>query len=171
MKGKKILIYVLAIVFVFSGQLISGEIQEIYSFSYGDWAGGAYRLDNGSFSHCHVATVYENGIVLAIALTDENEINLLIVKESWNLPLDQSFEVSLSLDGKSLGKFYAIANNNSSLQIDIGNDAEIFNKLRLGTKLVYEGENENLSFSLKGTNKALGKVEECVDNASSLPSQ
>jgi hypothetical protein len=167
---KKYLICILTIVFVFSGQLISGELQEFYSFSYGDWVGGAYRLDDGSFSHCHVATAYANGIVLAIALTDENEINLLIVKKSWNLPLDRSFQASLSIDGKSLGNYYAIATDDTSLQIDIGNNAEFFKKLRLGNKLVYESENDILSFGLRGTNKALGKVRECVDQASSSQS-
>jgi hypothetical protein len=155
---------------VFTGQLFSKDLEEIDTFSYGNWTGGAYRLANGSFSHCHIATAYENGVVLAIALTDENEINLLIVKKSWNLPLDRSFQASLSIDGKSLGNYYAIATDDTSLQIDIGNNAEFFKKLRLGNKLVYESENDILSFGLRGTNKALGKVRECVDQASSSQS-
>lgn len=168
MKCKKTLTYVFVILFAFAGQSISEDIEELYTFSYGDWTGGAYRSANGPFSHCHIATAYENGIVLAIALTDENEINLLVVKESWELSLDRNYEVSLLIDGKDLGRFIAIATDDASLQIEIGNREDIFNKLRLGNRLVVEGEHEKLLFSLRGSNKALGKVKECVDEASSF---
>ena len=167
MKCKKTLIYVFAILFAFAGQVISGDLEELYTFSYGDWAGGAYRSANGSFSHCHMATAYESGVVFAIALTDENEINLLLVKESWKLSLDRNYEVNLLIDGKDLGRFIAIATDDASLQVELGNREDIFNKLRLGNRLVVEGEHEKLSLSLRGSNKALEKILECVDEASS----
>jgi hypothetical protein len=71
------------------------------------------------------------------------------------------------IDGKDLGRFVAIAINDTSLQIELGNREAIFNKLRLGNRLVVEGDLEKLSFSLRGSNKALGKVIECVDEAPS----
>jgi hypothetical protein len=168
MKCKKILIYLFTMLFAFAGPLISDDLEELYTFSYGDWTGGAYRLADGSFSHCHAATAYESGVVFAIALTDENEINLLIVKESWELFSDRNYEVNLLIDGKDLGRFVAIVIDDGSLQIEIGNREDIFNKLRLGNKLVVEGDQEKLSFSLRGSNKALGKVIECVDEAPSF---
>ena len=125
-------------------------------------------MANGSFSHCPVATAYENGIVFAIALTDENEINLLVVKKSWELSLNRNYEVSLLIDGKDLGRFIAIAIDDTSLQIELRNREDIFDLLRLGNRLIVEGDQEKLSFSLRGTNKALGKVKECVDEASSF---
>ena len=170
MKCKKILIYVFAILLAFAAQSISDDLEELYTFSYGDWTGGAYRTANGPFSHCHVATAYEGGIVFAISLTDENEINLLIIKESWKLSSDRNYEVSLLIDGKDLGRFIAIAIDDARLQIEIGNREDIFNKLRLGNRLVVEGDQEILSFSLRGSNKALEKVKECVDEAPSFSS-
>ena len=153
--------------FAFAGQLFSGDLDEVDTFSYGDWTGGAYRLANGSFSHCHIAKAYEKGVVLAIALTDENEINLLVVKKSWELTLNRKYKVSLSIDGEYLDHSNAIAIDNTSMQIDLGNRADIFEKLRLGNMLVVEGEHDKFDFNLKGSNKALGKVKECVDSASS----
>jgi hypothetical protein len=156
--------------FAFAGPLISDDLEELYTFSYGDWTGGAYRSADGTFSHCHVATTYEGGIVFAIALTDENEINLLIIKESWELSSDRNYEVNLLIDGNNLGRFIAIAIDETRLQIEIGNREDIFNKLRLGNRLFVEGDQEQLSFSLRGSNKALGKVIECVDEAPSFSS-
>lgn len=169
MKCKKTLLYLFAILFVFAGQSIADDLEEFYTFSHGDWAGGAYRLPDGSFSHCHIATTFEGGVVFAIALTDENEINLLVVKESWVLSSDRNYEVSLSIDGKDLGRFIAIAISDTSLQIEIGNREDIFNELRLGNRLAVEGDQEKLLFSLRGSNKALEKVKECVDEASVRP--
>ncbi len=168
MKCKRTLIYLFAILFAFAGQSISDDLEELYTFSYGDWAGGAYRLADGSFSHCHMATAYESGVVLAIALTDANEISLLLVKESWELSSDRNHEVSLLIDGNDLGRFFATTTDETSLQIDLGNREDVFNKLRLGNSLVVEGEHEKLLFSLRGSNKALEKVKECVDEASSI---
>jgi hypothetical protein len=168
MKCKKTLIYVFVILFAFAAPSISDDLEELYTFSYGDWTGGAYRMADGPFSHCHVATSYENGIVFAIALTDENEINLLIVKKSWELSPDRNYEVNLSIDGKDLGRFIAIAIDDARLQIELRNREDIFNQLRLGNKLVVEGDQEKLSFSLRGSNKALEKVKECVDEAPSF---
>ena len=168
MKYKKTLLYFFVILIAFSGPLISDDLEELYTFSYGDWAGGAYRLADGTFSHCHVATAFENGIVLAIAVTDENEINLLIVKESWKLSSDRNYEVNLLVDGKDLGRFVAIAIDDASLQVELRNREDIFNKLRLGNRLVVEGDQEKLFFSLRGSNNALGKVIECVDEAPSF---
>ena len=142
MKCMKTLIYVFVILFAFAGQSICDDLEELYTFSYGDWAGGAFRTANGPFSHCHVARAYENGIVFAIALTDENEINLLIVKKSWNFSSDRNYEVSLSIDGKDLGRFIAIAIDDARLQIEIGNREDIFNQLRLGNRLIVEGDQE-----------------------------
>lgn len=154
--------------FAFAGQLFSDDLDEIDTFSYGDWTGGAYRLADGSFSHCHIARAYESGVVLAIALTDENEINLLVVEESWELTLNRKYKVSLSIDGEYLDQYNAIAIDYTSMQIDLGNRADIFEKLRLGNMLVVEGEHDNFNFKLRGTNKALGKVKECVDAMSSV---
>ena len=168
MKCKKTLLYFFVILFAFAGPLISDDLEELYTFSYRDWTGGAYRLADGTFSHCHVATAFESGIVFAIALTDENEINLLIVKESWELSSDRNYEVSLLIDGKDLGRFIAIAIDDTRLQIELGNREDIFNQLRLGNRLVVEGDQEKLSFNLRGSNKALEKVKECVDEAPSF---
>jgi hypothetical protein len=168
MKCKKNLIYIFVILFAFSGPLFADDLEELYTFSSGDWAGGAYRSADGTFSHCHVATAFQSGIVFAIALTDENEINLLIVKESWQLSSDRNYEVNLLIDGKDLGRFIAIGIDDTRLQIEIGNREDLFNKLRLGNRLVVEGDQEKLSFSLRGSNKALGKVIECVDQAPSF---
>lgn len=167
MKYGKTLVCLTAMLFALAGQIFAGDLEEIDTFSYGDWTGGAYRLANGSFSHCHIATAYKGGVVLAIALTDENEINLLVVKESWELSLNSKYSVSLSIDGEHLENSNAIAISNTSMQIDLGDRADIFKKLRLGNMLVVEGEHDTFFFSLKGTNKALGKVKECVDSASS----
>jgi len=168
MKYKITLLTFFFILFAFSGPSISDDLEELYTFSYGDWTGGAYRSANGPFSHCHVATAFEDGIVFAIALTDENEINLLIVKKSWELSSNRNYEVNLLIDGKDLGRFVAIAIDDASLQIELGNREDIFNQLRLGNRLVVEGDQEILFFSLRGSNNALGKVIECVDEAPSF---
>lgn len=154
--------------FTFAGQSLSDELYQTGTFSYGDWTGGAYRLADGSFSHCHIAKAYDDGIVLAIALTDENEIFLLIAQESWALSLNRKYSVSLSIDGEYLEDSVAIAIDQTSMQIDFGDRTDIINRLRLGNRLVVESDHGEMFFNLRGTNKALGKVKECVDSASSL---
>ena len=168
MNYKKILVTVITMLFAFAGQLFSDGLDEIDTFSYGDWTGGAYRLANGTFSHCHIAAAFEKGVVLAIALTDENEINLLVVKESWELSLNRKYKVSLSIDGEDVEHSNAVAIDSTSIQIDLGDRADIFKKLRLGNMLVIQSEHDQLFFNLKGTNKALGIVKECVASASSF---
>ena len=148
--------------------MFSDDLHKIDTFSYGDWTGGAYLLANGSFSHCHIAKAYESGVELAIALADENEIYLLVVRESWGLSLNRTYMVRLSIDGEYLDNSIAIAIDNTSMQIDLGDRADIFKKLRLGNMLVVEGEHDKLIFNLRGTNRALEKVKECVDSASSF---
>ena len=161
------MVCILSILLAVSGQAISADLEELSSFSYGDWSGGAYQTADGRFSHCHIASANENGIVLAIALTGENEINLLLVKASWELSSDTNDEVRLLIDGEYMGHFRAIANDLTSLEILLGDRPDIFEKLRLGNEMVVDREHETISFSLKGTNKALGMVKECVESATS----
>ena len=118
--------------------------------------------DDGNFSHCYVTTQYESGFYLGIGLTGDYAINLVLSHQVWELPLGETYIISLSIDGKNLGLFESYSVDRKGLRIEIGNQQYIYKRLRFGRRLVVSAQKQDFYFSLKGTNKALTKVRECV---------
>jgi hypothetical protein len=135
---------------------------EFNEFSSGDWTGGVIKDDDGNFSHCYVTAQYESGFYFGIGLTGDYAINLVLSHQEWELPLGETHIVSLSIDGKNLGLFEAYSVDRKGLRIEIGNQQYIYKRLRFGRRLVVSAQKQDFYFSLKGTNKALTKVRECV---------
>lgn len=146
----------------------SNCLTEIWGFSSGVWSGGAYKDDNGNFSHCYAGAQYESGISLVIGLTHNNDINIVLLNSSWELQKNDIYRVSLSVDKKNLGNYSATAAEKNGLLIEIGNKNYVYNYLKHGNTLIVSAEKQDFYFSLKGSNKALSKVQECVDLGSSL---
>jgi len=137
-----------------------------WEFSSGLWTGGAYKEENGQFSHCAVWAKYESGISFGVALTRSYDLRFLLQNNKWELPLEGSYKVRVSIDEKDFGLFDAFTSNEKGLIVDLGNNMTAFNLLKFGRVLRIQASKDTFTFNLKGTNKALSKVKEYVDVAS-----
>jgi len=142
---------------------------EIYTFESGNWLGGAYRdTTTGKFNHCAISGDYQSGIILAISITADYDLQLALGKTSWQLTSGDIYDVALSVDQRFLGTFAAYATDAQSVLVHIGNNADIFDSLRYGQTLVVNAQKETFYFDLMGSNLALQKVKDCVDLATAF---
>lgn len=139
--------------------------EQFWEFSSGDWYGGAYKNQDGSFSHCYIEAAYQSGITLAIGITSRYEINIVLNGPSWGLEKDDTYDVDLWVDRQNLGRHVATAADRTLLLITAGPRSDVLLSLRRGRQLRVVAAQETFYFSLTGSNIALGRVLECVDLA------
>ena len=139
-----------------------------WEFSSGNWAGGAYKDADGSFSHCYAAATYTSGITMAMGITADYDLQLVLGHTGWALPVGDRYNVGLLVDDRHLGQFPAVVTGNSMLTIHVGKRDDVLTRLRRGYELRVTAERDSFYFSLTGTNQALRQVKECVDLAVAL---
>jgi hypothetical protein len=144
---------------------------EFWQFSSGDWVGGAYKDEKGRFSRCSIAATDTTGTLLAMAITADYDLQLVLAKPEWEFNKGEAYEIDLYVDyvdRKYLGRFTASAKQRSSLLIQVGNRIDVFWWLQNGYTLTVSAAQQDFRYSLKGTKHALAKVKECVDLAVAL---
>ena len=71
------------------------------AISYGSWSGGAYVLEDGSFSHCSVAAEYVHGNTLAFSVNVDATVSVGVVAPTDTFIENENFPVALFVDRRS----------------------------------------------------------------------
>ena len=139
-------------------ELINGT-----QFHSGNWKGAAYTTDStGRFSHCAMSTAYKSGISMFFAISQNYTWRVGWSNKSWNLNVNQSYTVYLSIDGVSAGALQAKAVNRQFAVAELPAQATLFDRFRQGNLLTMVSGNERFQFSLLGTNAALTALVSCT---------
>lgn len=142
---------------------------QLYPYSAGDWVGGAY-IDpaGGAFSHCQARREDESGVLVTFAIDRDHELALFL-EGSTVLPHSaDSFPVTLTVDGTTVGAFKARAQA-TLLAVQIGSQRAVYEQLSRGHRLGVAGTDIRIEVSLEGSRRALATTKECVDLALALP--
>jgi hypothetical protein len=142
----------------------------LWSLSVGGWDGGAYRSDNGQFTHCSLAATYNSDITLLFVIDVEYQLKVGLAKDGWRMQEDSIYQVGIDIDGRSHGRHDAKALSHDVLLISLGNDATLYDHLRRGRELTVAAARENMYFELEGTARALPELLDCVNRANSWTS-
>jgi hypothetical protein len=149
-------------------ELINGT-----QFQSGNWKGAAYTNDStGRFSHCAMSTAYQSGISMFFAVSDNYTWRIGWSNTSWNLNVNQTYTVSLSVDGVNAGTVQGKAVNRQFFVGELPAQAALFDLFRRGNQLTMVTGNDRFQFSLLGTNAALTVLLNCTrTQLASAPSQ
>lgn len=141
-------------------ELINGT-----QFQSGNWKGAAYTNDTtGRFSHCAMSTAYQSGISMFFAISDNYTWRVGWSNTAWNLNVNQTYTVSLNVDGVNAGTLQAKAVNKQFAIAELPAQATLFDLFRRGSLLVMQSSGERFQFSLLGTNAALTVLISCTRN-------
>jgi hypothetical protein len=139
-------------------ELINGT-----QFQSGNWKGAAYTSDStGRFSHCAMSTAYQSGISMFFAISQNYTWRVGWSNKGWNLNVNQSYPVSLSIDGVNAGTLQAKAVNRQFAVAELPAQATLFDMFRQGNLLTMVSGNDRFQFSLLGTNAALTVLVNCT---------
>ncbi len=128
----------------------------------GGWIIDEHNADNGEFTHCSMMGEYGEEYLLIFGVDGDGLLSLVIASLAWELPEEAVFEISMAVDGFSLGERQAFSLDSTSIFIIVGSEDEIFRRLQKGSQLFVFTGSENLKFPLSGTDSALASVRECV---------
>ncbi len=156
-----------------TGGAARAELVNGTQFQSGNWKGAAYTNDNtGRFSHCAMSTAYQSGISMFFAISDNYTWRIGWSNTSWNLNVNQTYTVSLSVDGVSAGVVQAKAINRQFFVGELAAQSALFDLFRRGNQLTMATGNDRFQFSLLGTNAALTVLISCTRNQlASAPAQ
>lgn len=146
-----------------AGAAVRAELVNGSQFQSGNWKGGAYTHDStGRFSHCAMNTAYQSGISMYFAISENYTWRLGWSNTSWNLNVNQTYTVSLSVDGVNAGTVQAKAINKQFAVAELPSQATLFDLFRRGNLLTMVSGSDRFQFSLLGTNAALTMLGNCT---------
>jgi len=132
------------------------------SFAAEPWTGWAYCDDGGRFLHCAITRLYDDGVRLILSLTAEGALTVNLLGRDWQLRPGGRYRVGLALDDKWRQELIAEAPRERLLMIRLPDGTDIVGHLRRAYALTVDDGFERRAFDLKGTSKALPRLQACV---------
>ncbi|HYG87432.1 MAG TPA: hypothetical protein VD978_14330 [Azospirillum sp.] len=129
----------------------------------GEWRVGPVNALNGTFAYCVAENRYVSGHALVIARNTPGELNIAVGIPGAQLPKDQQWDVTMTVDDAPSRQRLAVAMQPDMLVIPQGKDDELFEKLQRGRQLAIVSASDRVAFQLKGTKKALGELKDCAE--------
>ncbi len=132
-----------------------------YAFTSGNWKGTAYYT-NGRFTHCQMSASYRNGSKLIFGLETNRSMSVGIINKRWNLTPGAREEVRIAVDGRTALWSTAKVLRSYHIATFFKADSRIYTMLRRGRGLVISAGGTRLSYSLRGTSRALLRLLDCT---------
>jgi hypothetical protein len=137
---------------------------ELNSVKVGNWKVAAYSDDaSGGFSHCASHAAYRSGVGLLFSVNKNLDWSLGFQAQRWSMKKGESYEVRYQVDNGPVRTSKAVAITATLVQMDLPDQASIFNEFRYGRVLKAEGGDERLNFALTDTQFMLAEVLRCAD--------
>lgn len=129
----------------------------------GRWVVGMIQGEKGAFAYCLARAPYNNGLQLAIALSGKREVNIGVVVPEAGFSGGDKYPMAVSIDGNFKREHIGVAPQPELIMVPLGSDSSVMGALKKGKVLSIEGPEDIAAFSLKGSDKALGSLQQCVD--------
>ena len=133
------------------------------AWTTGPWNGNTYRDETtGAFTHCQMYARFAQS-ALIFSINRQRHLHIGLSNKSWQLPTDQRYSLTLSVDGHTLGSFDAKPINGRTIVIPITRNADgIIKALKQGNTLLIVAAKETFQYRLVGTNQAFDRLIACV---------
>lgn len=124
------------------------------------WVGGI-RAEDQAPPYCVVARQFDS-TVLQFAMNLQGQLGLVMQNESWQLTPEQTEEVQLRIDDVLDTPAQGQAIGTQEFLLPLGNQPELLELLRRGSRATVNGSFGEVGFPLSGTFASLGALQECV---------
>ena len=128
----------------------------------GDWQIRQVRQKSGSFGYCLAEARYKNGLTLSIALSPLEEINIGVMVPKAGFTPNDHYKMRLEIDDTTRRDTEAFTGAPDLLLVAEGKDGKLFDALAAGHRLGLYGPEDSSVFTLKGNDKALADLRQCV---------
>lgn len=127
------------------------------------WQGGAVTGKDGAFAYCVAESHYANGMGLLILRDGKGDFNIGVGMPGANLPGKGAWPVKLSVDNTLTRDRHGVAPQPDLLMISNGPDTQLYDAMRKGNTLIIRGPQDEVAFTLTGTDKALSELATCAE--------
>ena len=141
---------------------IWAETSLIYNFNSYKWKGsGLVDKDTSEFDHCNVIAPYTDDSNLVFGSTADNSFVLAFSDPKWKLNEGDTYPVYLYIDKNSIGKYDAEVIDKTVLMIkqDL---RKYFEAFQYGNNLIIKASNQDITYPLTGSKKALQDLNKCA---------
>jgi hypothetical protein len=135
---------------------------EEHPIRFGNWAGGAYRGDQGQFAYCAVGAMQGADQALLFQVTKDYAFSLSVADRRWRLTEGRSIPIRLSVDGSPAIDRTATVIATGQVLVTIDDRITFFDLVRRGYRLTIESAAGRASYDLTGSFGALTEVLRCV---------
>jgi hypothetical protein len=145
------------------------------SQTVGNWLVGTYITESGQFDYCLGAASFAGGTSLGFLVNQQYYLSVLVLSPNWSLPLEEIYPVAMTVDATPTIKGNARVYLNNAVTIFVENTRDFAAKLKSGRVLYVQTGEQNLSFGLQGSRRAIDATINCVaqglaENAPPSPS-
>ncbi len=144
--------------------LAPAEAKETEEFTVGQWTGFVFTDDNtGQFTDCTVWALNNANVYVGITVNKTWNLELYLNSKGWNLPLNQSYRITYWIDRNPVYNGTAETYSATYVKIGVERGQAVFDELRGGNTLTFRTQGGDYIFNLSGSNAALNRLLDCVD--------
>lgn len=145
---------------IFAATVRAATVEE---FSADNWNGLAFTSDEtGDFTHCSVYASYQDGSSLYISYEAGDSWYFSVANTGWKLDEGGSYPIKLKVDGR--GRLEGTGNVLGPTQIGLPVEAgdPFLGQLKRGNRLVVTLQDQDYTFELSNSTKAMNAVRDCA---------
>jgi hypothetical protein len=140
-----------------SAELIPGS-----SFQRGNWDGGAYTYDDGTFSHCAIFADYQSGDTLFLTVSGDASIGIGIDSSRLGMQPGNEYAVSVRIDQRYFSQAIAEARDEQFFVFFLTDFSQALDAIRFGSGMFVQGNGFFGEYALTGTAVALETARQCA---------
>ena len=129
-------------------------------FIIGGWHGRAFHDEAGVVEECLIAGPRDGAVGLVIGQAAYG-LKVAVQSDAWTLSVDDTYPVSLSVDGGWRAELEAVAIAPGTFRIDLPKDQAVVDRLRHGDRFTVAAMGGAYQFDLAGSNAAIGALMDC----------
>jgi len=135
----------------------------VEEFKAEDWNGLAFTSDEtGNFTHCSVYATYKNGSTLYISYEAGDSWYFSVANDNWKLDEGGSYPIKFKVDGRGEVEGTGSALGPTQIGLPVETDHPFVGQLRRGNRLVITFQDEDYTFELSNSRKAMNAAQDCV---------
>jgi hypothetical protein len=114
------------------------------------------------FSHCAATASYRSGVNLMFGISPNFTWRIGFSNSDWNLRPGQLIQVNYQIDRFERRSGVAEALQKDLVVLHLPNDANLFQQMRMGERVVFSTESQSYTFALTGTAVVLQSLLNCA---------
>lgn len=132
------------------------------AFQRGNWSGGAYTFDNGTFSHCAISAEYQSDDSLILTVSSDASIGVGVVSSRLEMQPSSQYAVSDRIDQRYFSQSIAEALDEQYFILFLTDFSQALDAIRFGNVMFVQGNGFFGEYALTGTAVALETARQCA---------